>query len=180
MSKNFCFPKNTSNEYQNIFETALKLADINEVNSLTKEDIRLVYGSSKLNTFQTRPSVFHALIGRRVYLIVKSKNSEVDSLWKSLPENAQVVILVHEFCHILDYRKMSNLEMAAFSVKYLLSKSFRKITEYRVDSLAVQKSAEYNDGWKQAEPKNHTNSFSKKYWENVRDLYVRHEDSNKQ
>ena len=70
--------------------------------------------------------------------------------------------------------------MAIFSIKYLLSKSFRKITEYRVDSLAIQKSAEYNRAWKQAEPKNHTNCFSNKYWENVRNLYVRHEDSNKQ
>ena len=117
MSKDFCFPKNTPSEYQNIFETAFKLAGTNEVNSLTKEDVRFVYGNSKLNTFQTRPSVFHALIGRRVYLIVKSKNSEVDSLWQSLPENARVGILVHEFCHILDYRKMSTLEMAIFSIK---------------------------------------------------------------
>ncbi len=179
MFKDFYSPKNTPNEYQNIFETALKLADMNEINSLTKEDIRFVYGNSKLNTFQTRPSVFHALIGRRVYLIIKSKNNEVNLLWKSLPENAQVGILVHEFCHILDYRKMSTLEMAAFAIKYLTSKSFRKTTEYRVDSLAVQKSAEYNCVWKQAEPKTHTDSFSKKYWENVRNLYVMHEDSNK-
>jgi hypothetical protein len=141
-----------------------------------KLDIRFVYGHSRINTFQTRPSFVHLFLGKRVYLLVKSKNKKVAELFNNLSQDAKIGILTHELSHVVDYEKMSLKKLIVFSFKYLTSYKEKENSERRVDLHAAQASPKHNLAWKLSKPKIFNTAFEKKYWRNVEKFYLHIEE----
>ncbi len=76
----------------------------------------------------------------RVYEVVFNPDTAASAVhFSKLPLNAQVGILAHEFCHIVDYLDRGNLEMALFGFRYVFSDKFKAGVEHHVDKLAIDK-----------------------------------------
>ncbi len=98
-------------------------------------------------TAATRPkffSVFKKPENRSYQIFVNDKNKPEKSVYyKDLPYNARIGLLGHELSHILDFSKMSSMEIFGMGIKYVFSPKYRKELEYQVDQQAI----EHGLGW---------------------------------
>ena len=83
-------------------------------------EIQFVRANIK-TTMETRPTTTSALKNKnRCYTVFVDDNTEGEGiLLDSVPFNAQIGILGHEFAHILDYEKRSSGNLIGLGVSYL-------------------------------------------------------------
>ncbi len=93
-------------------------------------------------TMACRPDVISVVRGRsgRFYNIFIDNNATDTGniLLKDVPFNAQVGVIAHELCHILDYEKMSSGDLIKMGVEYSQKKN-RADIEKRVDRLTIKR-----------------------------------------
>jgi hypothetical protein len=93
-------------------------------------------------TMACRPDLISVLRGRssRFYnvFIDNDKTDTGNILLKDLPFNAQVGVIAHELCHILDYEQMNTSELAKMGIDYEIKKK-RADVERRVDKLTIRR-----------------------------------------
>lgn len=93
-------------------------------------------------TMACRPDLISVLKGKssRFYniLIDNDPNDTGNIILKDVPFNAQVGVIAHELCHILDYELMSVHELAKMGVEYANKKN-RSDVEKRVDKLTIKR-----------------------------------------
>lgn len=106
---------------------------------LSKTDINLKFKSIK-TTMQARPAFSFF---RRKYNIYINNNPNFEGIkYSTMPLNAKVGLLAHEFSHIIDYESKNNFKIILTGLSYLSKKS--KIDyEKKMDYLTIQKGFGY-------------------------------------
>ena len=99
------------------------------------------YRYKKLPTLMAARPAFDFLFRsskKRRYIIFISNNPENNSrqLFRNMSLTAKTGILGHEYAHILEYEKLSNLGMLWYSVNYFMNR--RKI-ERETDRMAIER-----------------------------------------
>lgn len=121
------------------FETQILVA-LSYFPELKEKKINFIY--SDINTtMQCRPTFFSVFKTRsnRLYTVYINNNSNFKGvLLKDVPFNAQIGIIGHELCHILDYEKRSSLGLIKRGIDYFSHKS-KKAFECEIDSLTIDK-----------------------------------------
>ena len=104
-------------------------------------------------TWATRPSIVSFLRSKelRTYLVQKSIHPDMCWIYDQLSYEAQVGIIVHELCHILEYEKLSKRNIISFGYDYQYDQAFKKNVEQSTDSLARMYAPHYWQEWKDAE-----------------------------
>jgi hypothetical protein len=91
-------------------------------------------------TMETRPTTNTTLKNKnRCYTIFVDNNTEGEgTLLDSVPFNAQIGVLGHEFAHILDYEKRNSGNLAALGLSYLTNDGKMKL-EKQTDHSTIWK-----------------------------------------
>ena len=105
---------------------------------LKNENIRLLFRSIPM-TMQARPNIWTILGGEREYFVlVNTKRSKNGLLVEDIPFNAQIGIIAHELCHIIDYRFKTNWEIIKTGLWYLKKRN-QENYEKAIDYLVIKK-----------------------------------------
>lgn len=128
-------------------------------------------------TWATRPSITSLFRSRkdRVYLVQKSNHPDMCWLFDQLSYDAQVGIIVHELCHILEYENKSRFEIIGFGYEYQFNDSFKKTVEQRTDRLAKKYGERYWLDWKSSKCSLDTienSDIVKNYWSKQDKYYL--------
>ncbi len=90
-------------------------------------------------TMQARPNIWTVLGGEREYFIfVNVARSKNGLLLGDIPFNAQIGIIAHELCHIVDYHFKTNWEIIKTGLWYLKKRN-QEDYEKAVDYLVIKK-----------------------------------------
>lgn len=128
-------------------------------------------------TWATRPSItsFFKPKNKRTYLVQNSIHPDMKWIFDSLSNDAQVGILIHEYCHILAYEQMTKSEIIGFAYDYKFDEKFRKKVEQATDSLAKSINSKYWLAWKNSEcsvQEFKNSKIAKKYWKKQHTFYL--------
>lgn len=75
----------------------------------------------------------------RVYHINISRKNRHGIFLDGLNFKEQVGCIAHELVHIVDYTRMSTLQVCVFGLRYYLSNSYRRFIEHRTDKSAIKR-----------------------------------------
>lgn len=103
-------------------------------------DIVLIEKKFKSSTMQAQPKIsLQTFFGKRKQYKININKFVIttESRVAELPEAVLKGWFAHEIGHIIDYHSRSNMRMAFFGIKYLLSKRFKKQVEHDADVIAV-------------------------------------------
>ncbi len=90
-------------------------------------------------TMQARPNIWTVLGGEREYFVfINTERNKNGLLLEDIPFNAQIGIIAHELCHILDYHFKTNWEIVKTGLWYLKKRN-QEDYEKAVDYLAIKK-----------------------------------------
>ncbi len=93
-------------------------------------------------TMQARPTN-NILIGERKYKIIINNDENFEGIhFDDIPFNAQIGIISHEFCHILDYTQKTYIEVIGTGVAYISDDEKREY-EREIDLLTIKKGMGY-------------------------------------
>lgn len=82
-------------------------------------------------------SVFHTNRSYKIFIddrILQEKNV----LLSTVPFNAQVGVIAHELCHILDYEELTIIQLARLGINYL-NNEHKPHIEKRIDRITIKK-----------------------------------------
>ena len=107
------------------------------------KDVCIVFKHKKIKTtMAARPRwdfIFRSK-SNRVYEVVFNSDTTASAIhFSELPLNAQIGILGHEYCHLVDYMNRGNVDMLSFGLRYLINDKFKAKVEHNVDKLAIDK-----------------------------------------
>jgi hypothetical protein len=103
-------------------------------------EIQFVYSNTK-TTIETRPKISTVLQkNKRCYFVFIDNNVKGNEgiLLDSVPFNAQIGILGHEFAHILDYETKSTGSILSLGIDYLNDDGKKKL-EIKTDKLTISR-----------------------------------------
>ena len=90
-------------------------------------------------TMQARPNIWTVLGGEREYFVfVNTERNKNGLLLEDIPFNAQIGIIAHELCHIIDYHYKTNWEIIKTGLWYLKKRN-QEHYEKAVDYLVIKK-----------------------------------------
>lgn len=107
---------------------------------LKNTEIQFVYSNTK-TTIETRPKISTVFQkDRRCYFVFIDNNVEKNEgiLLDSVPFNAQIGILGHEFAHILDYETKNTGKIISLGIDYLNDDGKKKL-EVKTDKLTISR-----------------------------------------
>lgn len=105
---------------------------------LSEESITLKFRSFGM-TMQARPNIWKMFAGRREYFIfVNTERRRNGLILSDLPIEAQVGVIAHEMCHILDYHFKTNWQIFKTGLWYLKKRN-QEDYEKAVDYLVIKK-----------------------------------------
>ncbi len=108
---------------------------------LKEENISLAFEKIE-TTMQARPYSDFLIGDRRYFVTINSDDSFEGIDFDDIPFNAQIGIIAHEFCHIIDYKEKSALEIIGTGVAYMNDKEKREY-EREIDLLTLKKGFGY-------------------------------------
>ena len=82
-------------------------------------------------------SVFHTNRSYKIF-IDNRISQEKNVLLSTVPFNAQVGVIAHELCHIVDYEELTLVQLAKFGIEYLNNEQKPHI-EKRIDRMTIKK-----------------------------------------
>lgn len=131
--KSDIFIKNVPDHLEMAFATICRLFP-----ELKNDDIRLRFQSISM-TMQARPNIWTLFGGKREYFVfINTERSRNGLLLEDIPYNAQLGIIAHELCHILDYHFKTNWEIMKTGLWYLKKRN-QEDYEKAIDYLVVKK-----------------------------------------
>lgn len=141
---------------------------------LKNDKITLVFRSISM-TMQARPNIWTVLGGERSYFVfINTKRSRNGLLLEDIPFNAQVGIIAHELCHIVDYHFKTNWELIKTGLWYLKKRN-QEDYEKAVDYLVIKKGLGHQlKDWSQFVLSN--KNLSAKYKKTKETYYLKPED----
>ncbi len=105
---------------------------------LAQTNISLKFRSISM-TMQARPNIWTVLGGKREYFVfINTERSKNGLLLEDIPFNAQIGIIAHELCHIIDYHFKTNWEIIKTGFWYLKKRN-QEDYEKAVDYLVIKK-----------------------------------------
>lgn len=105
---------------------------------LRNENISLRFQSISM-TMQARPNIWTVLGGQREYFIfINTQRHRNGLLLEDIPFNAQIGIIAHELCHIIDYHFKSNWEIIKTGLWYFKKRN-QENYEKAIDYLVIKK-----------------------------------------
>lgn len=105
---------------------------------LRDDHISLKFQSISM-TMQARPDIWTIFGGQRRYLVlVNTQRSRNGLLLDDIPFNAQLGIIAHELCHIVDYHFKTNWEIVKTGLWYLKKRN-QEDYEKAIDYLVIKK-----------------------------------------
>lgn len=166
------FIKNVPNHLIKQFTIICKLFP-----ELQEDNISLRFQSISM-TMQARPNIWTILGGDREYFIfINTKRSRNGLLLEDIPFNAQIGIIAHELCHIIDYHFKTNWEIIKTGLWYLKKRN-QEDYEKAVDYLVIKKGLGHQlKDWSHFVLNNQ--NLSTKYKKTKETYYLRPEDIHK-
>jgi hypothetical protein len=76
---------------------------------------------------------------RRGYCLILGFGQRNQVPWKDVPQRARKGLVAHELCHFVQYKSMGKWQLARHCIRYALSRSYRKRTEYATDSMVIDR-----------------------------------------
>lgn len=106
---------------------------------LKDDDISLRFQSISM-TMQARPNIWTLLPNRerKYFVFVNTERSRNGLLFDDIPFNAQIGIIAHELCHIVDYHFKTKWQIVKTGLWYLKKRN-QEDYEKAVDYLVVKK-----------------------------------------
>ena len=104
---------------------------------------KIIFKSAQIKTtMNARPMILSCLLHskkNRKY-VIRINNKVCDSIidFYQAPFNAQIGLMGHEFCHILDYNSMSIWKLLKLSISYK-SKKGKIVLENKIDRMTISK-----------------------------------------
>lgn len=92
-------------------------------------------------TMQARPtsgSIFKSVGKRKYQIFINNKNDFEGIVFGEIPFNAQVGIVSHELCHILDYEHKNSFQLIGTGLRFISKKGRIKFERF-IDELTVYK-----------------------------------------
>ena len=90
-------------------------------------------------TMQARPNIWTVLGGKREYFVfINTERDKNGLLLEDIPFNAQIGIIAHELCHIIDYHYKTNWEIVKTGLWYLKKRN-QEHYEKAIDYLVIKK-----------------------------------------
>lgn len=128
--------KNTPNKY--LVQLSIVCANFPE---LKNELIEFEYDDIA-TTMQAKPQL-DSFFRKRKYLIIMNNNDSFEGIkFDDIPFNAQIGLLAHEFCHLMDYKQKSFCELVGLGVSY--NSNYEKVEyEREIDFLTIKKGFGY-------------------------------------
>ena len=131
--KDSIFIKNVPTEYNKQFTLICNMfSELNETNiSLKFRPIGM--------TMQARPNIWTIIGGKREYFVfINTERKKNGLLLEDIPFNAQIGIIAHELCHIIDYHFKSNWEIIKTGLWYFKKRN-QQHYEKAIDYLVIKK-----------------------------------------
>jgi hypothetical protein len=105
---------------------------------LKSDNISLRFQSISM-TMQARPNIWTVLGGKREYFVfINTHRHRNGLLLEEIPFNAQLGIIAHELCHIVDYHFKSNWQIVKTGLWYLKKRN-QENYEKAIDYLVIKK-----------------------------------------
>lgn len=105
---------------------------------LKNDNISLKFRSIGM-TMQARPNIWTVFGGQREYFVfINTHRHRNGILLEDIPFNAQIGIIAHELCHIVDYHFKSNWELFKTGLWYLKKRN-QENYEKAIDYLVIKK-----------------------------------------